>query len=649
MKLMRILKIDPIAKAPEARRLAQSRGDRKRNRALVALGMFVMGGVSAAVAETPSPTVADRVWHVGPTPDVRAMCRAGNVLWVGTAAGLYLIDIRNAETLAHFTAGVHLPATSVRALVAKGDSVFAGTDAGLSLFRARENDTGLEALVFTPSAPGPLAAVPLARIAGLGVGRNGDILLATTGRGVGVITKNGGYSITKRDSLLEDRVTAVVDRADGTRYFATAVGLCAQFGDTSFVSFQAGAGIPRGEVRALVAGERNSFYLLIANHGIYRFDGARAVEVESPEGVSLRDAASISVGDDGTLWAVGDGWVFARRAGKWKRSPVPDADANARWRVVVADGVGAFVGSNDGRVVALGRGGAFRVALPVGLPAPRVQSLAPDGRGGVWFVCDGRLLRADRNARQFAIDDARRDVRAISVAPNGEVWAAGRWTVRRRVNDVWVDARPDVVERDPAYTSLFVDQGGAWVGTRNGSLYRFDGDVWLRMARATNQAGGAIAKVRAGDAGAWALAGGQPARSHDGLWRHYAGIDSGATVVDLARAPGGTWVAATESRLFAFDDARSAWVPARDWNANAPGGLGNLRGRIRAVAFDARGRLVVGTTEGVALCGPAGVKWLTAADGIGGGEVADVAVDGDQLWVGFAEDGVSVISTRELW
>lgn len=631
----------------ESARLAESRGDRKRNRALAVLAVFALNGLSAAVAQTPSSS--PEVWHVGPTADVRAICRSGNVLWVGTAAGLYLIDIRNAGTVAHFTAGAHLPATSVRALAAKGDSVFVGTDAGLSLFRTLNGGTGLEALVFTPSAPGPLAAIPLSRIAGLGVGANGDILLATTGRGVGVITKNGGYAITRRDSLLEDRVTAVVDRADGTRYFATAVGLCAQLSDTSFVSFQAGAGIPRGEVRALVTAERNSFYLLIANHGVFRFDGARAVEVASPEGVSLREAASISVGDDGTLWAVGDGWVFARRAGKWKRTPVPDADANARWRVVVADGVGAFVGSSDGRVVALGRGGAFRVALPAGLPAPRVQSLAPDGRGGAWFLCDGRLIRADQNTRQFAIDVETRDVRAISVSPKGEVWAAGRWTVRRRVNDAWVDARPDVVESDPAYTSLFVDEGGTWVGTRNGSLYRYDGDMWLRLARSSQQASGAIAEVRAGDADAWALVAGKPARSHDGRWRHYAGIDSGATVVDLARSPGGGWLAATESRLFAFDDARSVWVPARDWNAQAPGGLGPLRGRIRAVAFDARGRLVVGTTEGVALCGPAGVRWLTAAEGIGGGEVAEVAVDGDHLWIGFAEDGVSVISTRELW
>jgi ligand-binding sensor domain-containing protein len=599
---------------------------------------------SNAAAATPID-----VYHVGPTPDVRAICHTGNVLWVGTAAGLFMVDIRNGNTLAHVTAGPQLPSSSVRAIVARGDSVFVGTEGGLALFRRGNAAGGFEATIFTPASPGRLRAVPLSRIAGLGVGVNGDVVLATSGRGAGVITKTGGYTITRRDSLLEDNVFAIADRADGTRYFATSVGLCAQVNDTSFVSFQAGAGIPRGEVRALVPAERNLFYLLVANHGVFRFDGARAVQVESPPGVELRNASAISVGSDGTLWAVGDGWVFARRKGKWSRASVPDADTNARWRVVVADGVGAFVGSSDGRVVALGRGGAFRIALPEGLPAPRVQSLAPDGSGGAWFVCDGRLARADATARKFTVEDAARGVRAIAVSPRGEVWTAGRWTVSRRVADAWEDARPDVVESDPAYTALVVDQTGTWVGTRSGAVYRYDGSVWLRLARSTHATTGAIAEIRAADDAAWAIANGRALCSHDGRWRRYAGIDSGATVVDLVRDPTGTWVAATEKRLFTFDPVKAAWVPARAWNGSGPGALGALRGDIRALAFDTSGRLVVGTTEGIALCGSKGVRWLTSADGIGGGAVADLVADGERLWIGFAEDGVSVISTRGLW
>ncbi|HXV14513.1 MAG TPA: hypothetical protein VEC56_09945 [Candidatus Krumholzibacteria bacterium] len=644
MKLMRIIFHGDAGRPRSgAPRLAESCALRKRNR------LAILGTALCAAGCPSSSTAAPLtdVWHVGPTPEVRAIRHTGSVLWIGTAAGLYVVDIRNGGILSHVGAGEQLPSVSVRAIAAKGDSVFVGTDEGLSLFR-RTDAGGLESSVFTPSSPGRLSAVPLTRIAGLGVGANGDVLLATSGRGAGVITKSGGYSITRRDSLLEDKVFAIVDRADGTRYFATSMGLCAQVNDTSFVSFQAGTGIPRGEVRELVPGERNSFYLRVANQGVFRFDGARAVEVDSPPGVRLRDAASISVGDDGTLWVAGDGWVFARRGGKWARVPVPTEDANARWRVVVADGVGAFAGSSDGRVVALGRGGALRVTLPSGLPAPRVQSLAADGSGGAWFVCDGRLVRADALSRSVEVENGPRNVRAISVGPDGEVWTAGRWTVRRRTGSTWLDVHPDVIEADPAYTSLYVDEMGAWVGTRSGALYRYDGSVWLRLARAPNTPE-SIAAIHSADEGAWALTGGRLARSHDGGWRRYPGIDSSAAVVDIARAPNGTWLAATETRMFVFEETKRAWVPAREWSSKTSAGLGPLHGRMRAIAFDGQGRLLVGTTEGVALCAPSGVRWLTAADGLGGGEVADLAVDGDRLWIGFAENGVSVISTRGLW
>ena len=639
MKLTRIFCTRPVALA-EWPRLAEGPRRGKWNSAGLASALVL--GASAITWAAPPATVPADAWHIGPTPAVRALCHTGNLLWVGTAAGLYLVDVRNGKVIAHEVAGEKLPSSSVRAIAAKGDSVFVGTDAGLAMFR-RSKDGSIEARVYVPAAPGPLKKVPLSRIAGLGVGANGDVLLATSGRGAGIITRGRGYSITRRDSLLDDKVFAVADRADGTRYFATSMGLCAQVRDTVFVSFQAGAGIPRGEVRALAPADRKTFYLLVANHGVFRFDGAHAAEVKSPPDVRLRDATAISAGSDGTLWAVGDGWIYARRGNKWTRVTPPDSDKTARWTVVVADGVGAFVGSSDGRVLAVNRGGALRVALPAGLPASRVESIAADGSGAAWFVCDGRLVRADATAKQFTTDDVPGDVGAIALSPAGEVWTAGRWSVRRRAPDGWVDARPDIVEPDPSFTALVADARGVWVGTASGALYRFDGELWLRMARAGSAR---VEEIHAAEESAWSLCDGRLYRSEEGRWRHYAGIDTAAAVVDVARSPGGVWVAATETDLFAFDENKRAWKPARDWSESGPGAL---RGRMRALSFDGEGRLIVGTTEGVALWGSKSVRWLTAGNGLGGAHVTDLAVDGDRLWVGFAEDGVSVISLRELW
>jgi len=60
--------------------------------------------------------------------------------------------------------------------------------------------------------------------------------------------------------------------------------------------------------------------------------------------------------------------------------------------------------------------------------------------------------------------------------------------------------------------------------------------------------------------------------------------------------------------------------------------------------------MVLGTDAGLALVGPGGVRWLGAADGIGGGAVIDLLVDQDHaLWLGFRSDGVARIPWKSLW
>ena len=606
-------------------------------RVLAALALVLVPGAARAAG-------IDGAWHIGPPPAVRAICHAGDSLWVGTAAGLFIIDIRNGSVIDRIEAGARLPSSSVRAVASTGDSVFVATDDGVALFR------GGDVRLFTPRAPGKLAAVPLARLHGVTIGRNREVLLATRGFGAGVIASGRGYAITRRDSLLDDIVFDVKDRPRGARYFATNAGLCAQFDDTTFAWYQAGAGLPRGETRQLAIGSDGAVHVLVSRQGIYRFDGARAVALAPPAGISLRDALCISAGADGALWASGHGWVAVRRGTRWTRAA--GAGSDAVWRTVVADGSGAFAGSGDGTVVAIDRGSPFRVDLKGGLPAPRVTAIAPDGRGAAWFVSGGRVVRADAAARSAVVEDTPPDTRAVTIAADGSVIAAGRWTVRTRGPAGWSDMRPDVTDADPAFTAARVDRGGAlWIGMRSGAIYRYDGDIWLRMARGSETLDGrGIMDVRSAPGGTWAIGAGVPVRCVDGGVERFAGIDSSETVVDLERSPRGDWVAVTGTRLFVFDEAANVWRPREEARRGserarsaAPAG-----GTLTSIAFDASGAVFLGSTEGLGLVTAGGIRWLRAADGTGGGEVADLVVDDGRLWVGFAQDGLSVLPIERL-
>ncbi|HEX5131733.1 MAG TPA: hypothetical protein VFX92_04500 [Candidatus Krumholzibacteria bacterium] len=637
MKLTRmIFSLVPVQVSVRARnrpRLAKARRFAKWNRAAVALPGLLL------LAPSLRAQPVSGAWHVGPQPAVRAICHAGDSLWVGTAAGLFILNIRDGALIERVEAGARLPSASVRAIAATGDSVFVATDDGLAMFR------GPDAHVFTPWAPSGLGALPLRGLNGVAIGANHDVLVATLGYGAGVITASGAYAITQRDSLLDDIVFDVRDRPAGGRYFATNAGLCAQFDDTTFAWYQAGSGLPRGETRQLAVGDDGVLYVLVSRQGIYRFE-SRATGLAAPDGIPLRDTRSLSAGVDGSVWACGNGWAAVGRRGKWEALTFPPEDDHASWRCVVADGAGAFLGSEGGVVLAVQRGGPLRADLGGGLPAPRVDGIAPDGRGGAWFVSGGRIVFADARARSLVVENGPADARAVTISPAGDVIVAGRWTVRQRGANGWVDLKPDVIETDPTFTAARADADGfLWVGTGSGAVYRYDGDIWLRIARGNETLDGrGIMDVRSAPGGTWAIGAGLPVRCVDGGVERFPGIDSSEVVVDLERSPAGDWVAVTGSRLFVFDGA------ADRWNITTPAALvgsstamAKAPGRYTAIAFDRGGALFVGTTGGLGVVTRAGARWLHAADGTGGGEVTDLVVDEDRLWIGFASDGISVL------
>jgi ligand-binding sensor domain-containing protein len=396
-----------------------------------------------------------------------------------------------------------------------------------------------------------------------------------------------------------------------------------------------------------VVGDQKAAYVRVARRGVYHFDGMRATALAAPHGLSFVDATSIALGADHALWVAGPGWVCVRRNGKWQQVRIP-ADVSGAWRVIVADGAGAFVGSADGAVLALNRGAEFRASLGEGLPAPAVASLRPDGSGSAWFVSGGRVISANAADQRIAVENSPLDAEAVDFSPSGSLVVASRWTVSRKGENGWTDMTPDVGETDPAFASIFVDgRDMVWVGARSGALYRFDGEIWVRYARPL-AVGSSLRDARAFPADDWALLGSSPMRNVAGSWSSFGGWDSSRVIVDVAVGPAGEWIAATKELVFRYDAARDRWQPfsagaKQDSRATWP-----APGAITSITFDAKGRLFVGTTDGFGCYADGKTRWWDVRDGIGGERVSDLAADGTTLWVGYGEDGLSAIPLANL-
>jgi ligand-binding sensor domain-containing protein len=629
--------------------------------AIIATTLIV--ALAALPTQTPGGAI-DGAVHVGYGSDIRAMERSGNTLWIGTSGGVVHFDLDSATFTRHATLGEVLPSNSVRAIRSKGDSVLVGTDAGLAIF------DGDITHVFTNRNRGAYDSLSFDLIRSLDLGRGDAIFIGTYGDGLGVMTPDEGRAITREDSLLDDKVYGVVetwtrgpgDLEEVSHYYATSMGLCA-YRDSAWVGFQAGAGIPRGEVRRIFARDGGGYYLLVGVGGVYRFNGARAIDVSPRDVLAGNDIADIAIGRR-AVWAVGrSGGIAVYQNGSWRRIGQGDRliDA-ARWRCVYAEGDDAYFGSADGLLVTVRDNILRKHQLPKELPAGSVRSIV--GAGDNVFLMSGpEVVSVGRAVPRLVRDDSPAGLVTLAADANGGLWAAGRWGIYRRTDGGYSEFVHDIVSADPAFTALCFDEHGwLWTATRSGDVYRYDGELWLRMGEAEEVfgVGEAVEKLCARRGAIWAAAPVGVARFDGGSWDVIAADSLGGEVRDLAVRPGdeATVVAVTASRMWRYRDGHGDWRPlavvdgtlaTADSDSLAAFVVPPSRA-INRIAFDDDGGVYLGTDDGLALIGKGGERWIEPEEGLGGTSIIDLFVDGGEvLWIGFRADGLTRIPLRSLW
>lgn len=612
------------------------------------------------VLAAPPARAIEGAVHVGHSGDIRALQLVDDTLWIGTSGGVLRYDLGNDRFSGRVTLGERLPSNSVRVIRARGDEVLVGTDAGLAVF------DGASTRVYTNHSHGVHDSVSFDLIRSIDFGRDDVVFVGTHGDGLGVMTPEGGHSITREDSLLDDKVYGVVETwatdefgvEAPTYYYATSMGLCA-FGDSLWTNFQAGAGIPRGEIRRLLWRD-GLFYLLVGVGGVYRFDGHRAVSVSPRDVLPADDVADIALGPGDVIWAVGRlGGIAVFQNDRWKRigqgDPMID---NARWRCAHTDGSDAYFGSADGLIVTMRDNILRKLRIPGELPSGAVRSIVGVERN-VFFLSGPEVVRVSRSLSDLKRDDSPPGVVAMAADGNGSIWVAGRWGIYRRTDDGYNDFVQDIVEVEPAFTTLCFDANGwLWTATRSGNVYRYDGDLWLPMGESGEVLGGAVEKLCAERGAVWAAARSGVARFDGRAWNVVAADSLGGEVRDLVVAPGegGGVVVATTKRLWRSPPAGGDWQPLGVLTGRlAPASPDSVfvapRGRtINCAAFDDEGNLYLGTDAGLALLGEGRTRWIGAADGLGGEAVVDLFLEnGEALWVGFRSDGLTRIPLRSLW
>jgi ligand-binding sensor domain-containing protein len=575
--------------------------------------------------------------HLNNREEIRAIYRGGNSLWLGTNGGLLIYDLASDRIVEEHLIGDKLPSSSIRAIAGRGEAIYIGSDGGLTVV---EDDRFLT----YHSA----ASSSLRNIRSFDFGPDGDVCVGTYGHGAAVISQGELSMVTRADSLLDDRVYAVIQMDDTTYYYATSYGVCA-FKDSLWWNFRVGAGLPKGEALDLILTADYAMYALISGGGVFYFDGSEGRRISPLDLFLDNEIAAIALEDDQTLWAAGRfGGIHKYRNGRWRSVGKADEDiAKASWISAYAHPRGGvYFGSAGGLIVTVDKGKVRKIKVPSSLPANSIHAMVEDSAGRKYVSTGRHLLSIPPEKNDIVEESLEGPVTAMTVSPQGEFYCSTRWGVFRKSDGRFEEIPLDHGGTVTVITTMAFDrEGRLWLGTHTGEVLRHEGTMWLKLGERDELTGGEVTSiVQDGIGSVWAFSPQTGAARFEGHgWTQFPLDNFGGRALSAITVAGdGQPLVAGEDSLWRYDGG-SVWKPLE---------LPELESGVRftALCCDEEGNAYAGTTEGLVLVNGKSSRYIRPQSGLAGKNVSSLLIDRDGwLWVGFRSDGISYTPADRLW
>ena len=350
-----------------------------------------------------------------------------------------------------------------------GNVLWVGTRAGVS----RVRNGRIEPLP-APAGADDLSVTDLARAP------DGSLWIGTVANGV-VRYRDGRYERPgERDGMSADQVSSLLAERDGSVWVGTFdAGITRIRGGAITRLAAEGAGAPR-RVNSILR-DREGALWLAAENGLFRMEGGRAVPVPLPGGRPIAQASSLYLDGEGNLW------LGSRQGGLFRLRPTAVATLT-RAGGLPHDLVSAVEGDGAGGVWIATHGGvAHRTERGVelftqagGVLADNVARDLVRGRGGeLWVATNGGLTRIrGGQAVTFGARDGLPDdrVRALFEARDGTLWAGTYNGLAQLRDGRFRSYGREQGLTDPYILSVFEDRRGTvWVGTQSEGLFRLTG------------------------------------------------------------------------------------------------------------------------------------------------------------------------------
>ncbi len=402
-----------------------------------------------------------------PARKVNALYSLNDTLWIGTDGGLFAYDIMGDSLIA-----IDGPLfNTVTAVTADGDgALWVGSEAGLSIRREGiwRHYTAEERRVFQ-------------RIRDI-VRGDGRMWIGTFGFGCAHIAGDTLTYYSREDSLLDDRVLSIIEEPRHSMLFGTSSGLC-RADSFHWESLRYGYKIPLGPVEDIAYSEEGDIFLAVSRQGVVRYSLGRVRHYRSMDGLPSDDIHSFSLDQTGRIWAAGSSGLSIYDGSGWIPFRPPEIRLSGSNVLSIHHDVddNCFIGTDDGTVYILSRGGVRTILLPQVFPGKRIKRFRMFG-GEIWCLTEEGLYRLDEELTEVELPDGwyRGSMIDFTVPAPGELWIATRFGILYFSRGIWqiFDRRQGLPTE--YFTSVAVDTRGViWIGTFDRGVLEFDGRSWI--------------------------------------------------------------------------------------------------------------------------------------------------------------------------
>jgi ligand-binding sensor domain-containing protein/signal transduction histidine kinase len=534
-----------------------------------------------------------------------------------------------------------LPQSPVRSLVQTHDGyLWIGSDDGLARF------DGLRFVSF-----GIQEGIKSGPVSVLFEDSHDALWIGSTDSGLSCRQNNQITTLTTRDGLPANSVTALAEDAAGRLWVGTDAGLML-WQDGQLLPLTAAKIFKGQRITALFADRQGRMWIGVKGAGVFQFVDDKFVPLtgDSMEDL-LKDSHCLLTDQIGRIWiGAGEDFVLCHDGDHWQRYRIPRNQAKSHVSTLAEESDGTiWAGSAGGGLLQIKEGKSVVIPAGSGLTGNMIDSLLTDREGKLWVGTDAGLNRLRRKSL-FTLSQSEGlgfgAAQGLAEVTPGVVWVGKpndglyRWDGKSFSRLSAAGLSP----HDSQITALLVTRDGfCWVATTNSLLLYKDPIAAADEVKVIKSAKPNIISLAEDREGAlWmGTRDGKIWQLHENKWLgQMIFSQTNAITAIVPDTDGSMWIGTDGNGLYRLINGSCQHIDK---------GAGLLSDVIRTLYLDAQGTLWIGTDdEGLSRWHNGHIANFTTHEGLPDNNISQILEDNaGRLWLG-GSGGIACVTKFRL-